>query len=234
MEAEGGKSWSRQTPSAQPRRRGLLLLVLLGLLLFVAATAFYIERCQWDTEWPVRSEDRTVTLAYCAALPPPLDPFCAWLYYDIEWFSYYKLGPGYADVDLYFLTKHRWVLEHYDQGIWASNSHTNGTLPFYLIFEDPAGFFPYGLTTELVKFTNGSRTSTEVVDEFVGAYDWCPHYYYWIGDNANGLCLHGDDLSYDLGRYGGKGTFRAGIAGTCGLACQGSDEVTLEWLVPPP
>jgi len=39
VDAEGGKSSSRGMPSARPRRRGLAVLALLSLLLFVLATA---------------------------------------------------------------------------------------------------------------------------------------------------------------------------------------------------
>lgn len=216
-------------------RRGLWLVVV-SVVVFIVGTGFLLVQCEWNTGGPVASENRTFTIVWISCVvEPPLPVVCISLPYDIEWMAYYKEGPGYAEAKIVApddWRKSRWVLEHYDQGIWANNSGTNGTLPFYLIFE--SSFFPYGLTTELVKFTNASRTSTEVVDEYVDAYDGCPHYYYSIGDDQNGLCLHGDDLAYDLGVYGGRGTFTARIAGTCGLSCPGSDEVILTWFVPPP
>ena len=163
-------------------------------------------------------------------MPPPLPPSCLWLPYDVEWFAFHKTGPGYVDMN-FVLQKGvpfirvvdaqalSWVLEHYDQGMLVYNA---GTLPFDLAWT----IFPYGLTTELVRFTNEERTQTELVDELVDAYNACPHYYYLLGGDMQWLCLHGDDLSYDLGSYGGEGTFTATLGGAC--LCPGSDEVILE------
>lgn len=210
------------------KRVPTLVAVGFGLGLFIFGTGFFAVQCQWTTNSPQSSGDRTFTISYCleVPLPPPFPPYCQWLPYSIKWFAFDK-PFGHADVDIDSWEKLTWVLDQYDQGMYVYNSHT---LPFELTWTS----FPYGLTTELLMFTDASQLHTQQATQYIDTYleqGQCSPYYTGGPDDGS-LCLHGKGLSHDLGPHGGKGIFIASLGGVC--LCLGGDEVTLEWFVPPP